>query len=562
MSTTVIDELVTILGVDIKSGTQPTVEKFSSFLGGVMKNAEFSSVALIGFAGAMAGAVAAVFDFTMHQAKTTGDMQKTHDIFGINTKDLQQMRYAAVAAGADADNLQKSLEHLVQTESNPMPENFNHTLVRMGISVRDANGHLKDAKTMFMDIADYMKHPRSLTGDLVTSPTDIANAQTGWLNALGIPLDQLRLMKQTRAEIEANMAKAPVRSEEEIARADKFNRSLGTLILKLDDLKARVGDKLLPFNEELVKDLPESFEKLWKNIVKVNDALVKLRGPFDDILPQMKNADLIVNALAAGMFTLAIATIAATWEWILLAGAILGVIAAYEKWSTVKPKTSKELLAENKDSVVKHEKESVKKQEAVDAEWAKNHPKINKAEKAVEKAFGWDKMTPWEFVTGVKGFKKEDLTETEFFRKVFPKETKSQEELISEWEKNNPGEKVMNPIGDFLNWIFGSGLDLGKSGTNSKKAEGASQGQEQRQEKGNYFKGFGLEEAPNITIPAAPVAPVPVSYNTQQKSNTTTIHIEQHIQGNDARLIADESARKINSLLQTLAPGGYVEVFS
>ena len=558
MSTTVIDELVTILGVDIKSGTQPTVEKFSSFLGGVMKNAEFSSIALIGFAGAMAGAVAAVFDFTMHQAKTTGDMQKTHDIFGINTKDLQQMRYAAVAAGADADNLQKSLEQLVQTESSPMPENFNHTLVRMGISVQDANRHLKDAKTMFMDIADYMKHPRSLTGDLVTSPTDIANAQTGWLNALGIPLDQLRLMKQTRAEIEANMAKAPVRSEEEIARADKFNRSLGELVLKLDDLKARVGVKLLPFNEELVKDLPESFEKFWNKIVKVNDALVKLRGPFDDILPQMKNADLIVNSLAVGMGALALATVAATWKWVLLAGAVwlaIKTFQEYEKLQKAKPPTEDEANAE---------------QRKTNAEWKRKHPHKTQAEIDAEDA-AWAKKHPHakrgpDTSKEIKDF----ITSSNIFKTIFPG-PQNTEEWIAKWEKDHPLKKqteTKSPV--LLNKKEEEALDKINPMTFfskllDKEKESLNQDKTQSQRKGDYFHGYGLDnqETPTITVPGAPVAPGPISLNTpQQRGGGTQIHIEQHIQGSDARLIADESARKIQSLLQTISPGGYVEVFS
>jgi hypothetical protein len=352
-------------------------------------------------------------------------------------------------------------------------------------------------------------------------------------------------MKQTRAEIEANMAKAPVRSEEEIARADKFNRSLGELVLKLDDLKARVGVKLLPFNEELIKDLPASFEKFWDKIVKVNDALVKLRGPFDDILPQMKNADLIVNSLAVGMGALALAAVAATWKWVLLAGAVwlaIKTFQEYEKLQKAKPPTEDEANAE---------------QRKTNAEWKRKHPHKTQAEIDAEDA-AWAKKHPHakrgpDTSKEIKDF----ITSSNIFKTIFPG-PQNTEEWIAKWEKDHPLNKKEEEALDKINpmTFFSKLLD--------KEKESLNQDKTQSQRKGDYFHGYGLDnqETPTITVPGAPVAPVPVSFNAPQQKGNTTIHIEQHIQGNDARLIADESARKINSLLQTLAPGGYVEVFS
>lgn len=79
---------------------------------------------------------------------------------------------------------------------------------------------------------------------------------------------------------------------------------------------------------------------------KARPAISELAGALGDVAKDQEAVNLVSNIAIGIMGALALATIAATWPWIALAGAIAGAVAAYQSWQNRGDKSTGEWAAD------------------------------------------------------------------------------------------------------------------------------------------------------------------------------------------------------------------------
>lgn len=146
MADTVIENLITQLSFDPDT---EELEKFDEFLGTAVKGL----TAIV--AGATAAATA-IFVFTKSIAESNDELGKFALRTGVDIEALQELGFVAELNGGSIDSMNSSLENLSRIASEaargmgPGIEAFGI----LGVSVTDANGRMKDADDLMMDVAD------------------------------------------------------------------------------------------------------------------------------------------------------------------------------------------------------------------------------------------------------------------------------------------------------------------------------------------------------------------------------------------------------------------------
>lgn len=149
----VIGSLRAILGLDSAEFTNG-LKKANSGLSSFVKGAK------IGFAGVAAAATAAAgaLGYTAKKAIDNADqMGELAQKIGVSVEALTRYGYAAKLSGSDTDTLANSLRKLSQNmlsvaqgSGGPVATAFN----ALGISVKNADGSLRDSDAVLLDIAD------------------------------------------------------------------------------------------------------------------------------------------------------------------------------------------------------------------------------------------------------------------------------------------------------------------------------------------------------------------------------------------------------------------------
>jgi hypothetical protein len=247
---TVIDELITILGVDIKSGTQPVVQHFTSMLDGVTKSAGFATAGLMATVGALVGSGAAIFDFSLKQAHTAATMERMSKITGINAAELQKWRNVAANAGADADTFLQDIKHLGEAAADYLlPGHYNEGFFRLGIQP--------------FKIVDGVKVPK--TGDDVVYEAleKLHKATTAQreviIKLLGVTDQTLLISLNTLDKIKEWQQKTHLISQEDLDRADEFDKKWSATVEKFRNIKISLGLDVIPAENNIAE--------FWDNVL-------------------------------------------------------------------------------------------------------------------------------------------------------------------------------------------------------------------------------------------------------------------------------------------------------
>jgi len=146
MADTIIENLITQLSFDFD---EDKLEKFDDLVEGAVKGL----TAMV--AGATAAATA-VFVFTKSIAESNDELGKFAQRIGLDVEAIQELGFVAELNGGSIDSMSSSLENLARISSEAARglgagiEVFGI----LGISVTDANGRLKDADDLLLDVSD------------------------------------------------------------------------------------------------------------------------------------------------------------------------------------------------------------------------------------------------------------------------------------------------------------------------------------------------------------------------------------------------------------------------
>lgn len=322
----IVDELVTLLGLETDPKAKGEASAFGKILGGVTAAAAAAGAALITVA-------TAVQAYAMVQAEAIDKSGKMADAFGISFEAFQELEFAAKKSGAEVEEFRMDLENLSKTLDD------NDALKEMGISAKDATGKLRSTDAVLMDIAKKFEgmskgEQNKFTDQLTLSPSALKLLQQGGagLAKLRAEARSLGLVLDETAKIKAARFQSSLLNSRSVVDALGKSISVGLLPAMSDALDKFTGwiSKNREFISGAITQVVEGvglgFEMAGDAIEYVYDAIVKLIGPLDGFTEDLDLTQAIALTVAAAMAALAVATLAATWPFLLIGAAIAGVI--------------------------------------------------------------------------------------------------------------------------------------------------------------------------------------------------------------------------------------------
>jgi hypothetical protein len=326
----VVDELVTLLGLEVDPKAQGAASGFGKILGGVVTAAAAAGAAL-------AAAASAVGAYAVMQADAIDKSGKMADAFGINFQAFQELEFAAQQSGAEVEEFRMDLENLSKTLDD------NDALKEMGINAKDATGKLRSTDEVLMDIAGKFEtlskgEQNQFTDKLGLSPSALKVLQQGGkglqglrdqAKSLGIVLDDNAKNKAAKFQSSLISARSVV---------DGLGKSISVSLLpamadSLDAFTAWIG-KNKEFISSTIKQVVDGvalgFSMFGDAVSYLYKQFVRLIGPIEDSLGPLDATQAIAIAVAIAFGALAVAVISATWPFIAAAVAIAAVVVVLD----------------------------------------------------------------------------------------------------------------------------------------------------------------------------------------------------------------------------------------
>lgn len=322
----IIDELITLLGLETDPKAKGEASAFGKILGGVVAAAAAAGAAL-------AAAATAVGAYAATQAEAIDKSAKMAEAFGINFQAFQELEFAAKQSGAEVEEFRMDLENLSKTLDD------NDALKELGVSAKDATGKLRSTDEVLMDIATKFEtmskgEQNAFTDKLTLSPSALKLLQQGGkgiqalrdqAKALGIVLDDNA--KNKAAKFQASLLNAR-------SVVDALGKSISVGLLPAMSESLDVFTNWIGKNREfissavtqVVEGVTKGFEMFGDAVSYLYEQVTNLTGPLDSIIGPLDATQAIAITVAVAFGALAIAVIAATWPFILAAAAIAGVV--------------------------------------------------------------------------------------------------------------------------------------------------------------------------------------------------------------------------------------------
>ena len=240
---------------------------------------------------------------------------------GVAVEKIQELSFIAEQSSSSTEALYSSISGLgakIGEAAQKGSEDFS----RLGVSVRNANGSVKDTDVVLSEVGNRFKQ-------LGLS----MNEQQGFAEALGIDPSLLSMMNKTGAEMASLRGEAQrlgVLTADQVKSAQDYNDALGALGFGMESVKRFIAVGLAPELTDLTKDFTDllAANKDWiidgiKATVGVLrdmvDALIRL-APFILAVGLAFGAAQLATLIFAGTLTLATAPI---WLIALGIGALL-----------------------------------------------------------------------------------------------------------------------------------------------------------------------------------------------------------------------------------------------
>jgi hypothetical protein len=214
---------------------------------------------------AFAGAIAATAAFVKQSIDAADEMSKAAQSAGVTVEALSGLKYAADLAGVSFEGLQTGLKKLNTNifEANQGSKSQAEAFKMLGISVKDAEGNLKSADGVLVELAErFSKMPDGVEksalavqifGKAGTDLIPLLNSGANGIKELTDEADRLGIVLDT------NTAKA----------AEEFNDQMSRVGYAFDGLKLQLASALLPLLNEFADAMVET-SKASKGVTDTN----------------------------------------------------------------------------------------------------------------------------------------------------------------------------------------------------------------------------------------------------------------------------------------------------
>ena len=302
------------------SSAEKSAKTFQDRIGEVGKNMTRVGGAIAGFGVAAGASLLAV----AQSAATFGDeLQKSSIRTGVSTEALQGLKFAAEQSGSRFESLTKGLKALSKNsnEANLGMKEYSDTFDRLGVSVADTNGNLKEADVLLLELADAIS---GLDND--TEALALAQEVFGKSGA-----DLLPLLKEGREGIEALAQQGRdlgiVYSQDLADASAEYLDAQNELTTSVKGLRDAVGVELIPVLNDLTDSITPLIQKT-REWVQENPKMVLGIGAIVAAIAGSGGLVIVLGglAIAAGAVTAPILAITAA---IVGAG---GAVFAIVRW--------------------------------------------------------------------------------------------------------------------------------------------------------------------------------------------------------------------------------------
>ncbi|AUR91032.1 TMhelix containing protein [Vibrio phage 1.154.O._10N.222.52.B12] len=308
------------------------ITKFS-FVGSLKPQESFnqnlkSSIKLLGgFALGVKGAVGLMHAWTLSVTEAIDPMVQLSRETGESVATLQELGYAASQNGSSLDAVMSSTKELTKrmgefarTGGGPASE----ALLQLGINVRGANGQVKVASEVMMELTGRMK---AFSG---AEQADI-------LDKLGIDPSMIQLLNQSGEAIDSLREKARALgtiTKEQADAAASLNDSNTTLRFGFTALQNQIAVGLAPVIQQATEGFIE-FLMAHKDLIRdgikaLSEGIIALGGFIDRMTPIALTAAAAFGVWKVATVGLGTALAAVFSPVYLIAGAIVGVALAID----------------------------------------------------------------------------------------------------------------------------------------------------------------------------------------------------------------------------------------
>lgn len=257
--------------IDAKNKSKQAFDSVESSLTRISKHAGKTAIGLAAVGGA------AIVTGLVHVASETAKLQdeaiKTAQSVGVTTEALTGLQYAAELSGSSNDGLTKGLKTLSKNalEASQGVKTYSQDFAELGINVEGANGELKSADALLLEMADSFSQMED-----GTKKTALAVSLLGGRGAQLIPL--LNAGSKGVKEMTDEAERLGIVIDTKAAReSEKFNDNLTRLQKGVDGAKIALGNKLLP----ILSDSAEYFVEATKDGLDFVDVLGAIGVAFD-----------------------------------------------------------------------------------------------------------------------------------------------------------------------------------------------------------------------------------------------------------------------------------------
>ena len=150
----IIADFANKLGINLPSGADKAIR--------ALDNTKASTLALVGV---VAGLVASFGKLTIETAQAADEIATMSSVTGLATDTIQEMNYAAELLDVSTETITGSMTRMIRTmyDAQNGSKNAADAFRKLHVGIRDSNGQLKDAETMFYQVIDALGRVRNET---------------------------------------------------------------------------------------------------------------------------------------------------------------------------------------------------------------------------------------------------------------------------------------------------------------------------------------------------------------------------------------------------------------
>lgn len=264
----IVEELVANIGLNFTG-----VGAASS----AIKSLDGIKAAAFGVGGILAAASGALTAVTLSVSESIAQMGDFGTAVGASVQNLQALTYAAEQNGGSFEDVSRGLRTLVDTAGNAAAGNESaaKSFAQVGVSVRGANGKLKDADTLMSDVADGLSKVTDPTARLTAAQNLLGKGAVKLLPAF---MDGAAGLDALRTEAESI---GYVLDKETIERFKNLDDAMDNLGARSKGLRNLLGKAFLPFVEKSVASITRLLADNTTNISAAFTRMANLIGkPF------------------------------------------------------------------------------------------------------------------------------------------------------------------------------------------------------------------------------------------------------------------------------------------